>query len=170
MRQNNLDFGALARDQHGNYSTTRPATPDELIALALSIVEAGIRHGGDALTSPAAVRDYLRLRLGRAEREIFACLFLDNRHRVIQFEELFAGTLSSCTVHPREVVRAALRVNAAAVIFVHNHPSGVAEPSHADERLTRSLRDALTLVEVRVLDHVIVAGGDSVSFAERGLL
>jgi DNA repair protein RadC len=124
----------------------------------------------DPLTSPAVTGQYLTARLRPYEREVFACLFLDNRHRVIRFEELFFGTIDSAVVEPREVVRAALRVNAAAVILAHNHPSGVAEPSRADERLTRSLREALALIGVRVLDHIIVGEGATVSLAERGLL
>ena len=124
----------------------------------------------DALTTPAAVRDYLRLALSGREHEVFVVLFLDAQHRVLGVEELFRGTLTQTSVYPREVVKAALRANAAAVIFAHNHPSGVAQPSRADELLTRQLRDALTLVEVRVLDHFIVAGSRTLSFAERGLL
>ena len=101
---------------------------------------------------------------------VFACLFLDNRHRVIKYEELFRGTIDGASVHPREVVKRALHHNSAAVILAHNHPSGVAEPSLADEAITRRLKDALSLVDVRVLDHFVVAAGESVSFAERGLL
>jgi DNA repair protein RadC len=124
----------------------------------------------DALSSPRAVRDYLRLVLSGREHEIFVVLLLDAQHRVIATEELFRGTLTQTSVYPREVVKCALRHNCAAVIFAHNHPSGVAEPSHADELLTRSLKAALTLVDVQVLDHFIVAGTRTLSFAERGLL
>jgi DNA repair protein RadC len=124
----------------------------------------------NALTSPASVRDYLRLTLAGREHEVFVAVFLDAQHRVIACEELFRGTLTQTSVYPREVVKGALRQNAAAVIFAHNHPSGVAEPSHADEALTRSLRSALALVDIRVLDHFIVAGSATLSFAERGLL
>jgi DNA repair protein RadC len=124
----------------------------------------------DVLTSPQLARSYLKARLRDRPHEVFACLFLDNRHRVICFEELFRGTIDGATVHPREVVKTALAHNAAAVIFAHNHPSGVAEPSRADEMLTRRLKDALALVEIRVLDHVVVGEGEAVSFAERGLL
>jgi len=122
------------------------------------------------LTAPGAVRDYLRLTLGSRPREAFLCLFLDAQHRVTGIEELFRGTLSQTSVYPREVVKAALAANAAAVIFAHNHPSGVAQPSQADELLTRQLKEALALVDVRVLDHFIVAGNQALSFAERGLL
>ena len=124
----------------------------------------------NALTSPGAVRDYLRLTLGRRDEEIFVCLWLDAQHKVISVEEAFHGTLTQTSVYPREIVKKALARNAAAVIFAHNHPSGVAQPSQADELLTRNLRDALALVEVKVLDHFIVAGNQTISFAERGLL
>jgi DNA repair protein RadC len=124
----------------------------------------------DALASPRAVRDYLRLALAGLEQEVFMVLLLDAQHRVIASEELSRGTLTQTSVYPREVVKCALRHNAAAVIFAHNHPSGVAEPSHADEILTRSLKSALALVDVQVLDHFIVAGTRIMSFAERGLL
>ncbi len=123
-----------------------------------------------ALTSPQSVRDYLRLALAGRPHEVFLALFLDAQHRVIRAEELFRGTLTQTSVYPREVVKAALRANAAAVVFAHNHPSGVAQPSQADEMLTRQLREALSLVEVRVLDHFIVAGSETLSFAERGLI
>ena len=126
--------------------------------------------GRDCLSSPRAVRDVLKLRLAGLPHEVFVCLHLDAQHRVISIEELFRGTLTQTSVYPREVVKAALRANAAAVIFAHNHPSGVAEPSHADEILTRSLKSALALVDVQVLDHFIVAGTRTMSFAERGLL
>lgn len=129
--------------------------------------ELGARN---ALTSPQSVRDYLRLALGGREHEVFVALFLDAQHRVLAAEELFRGTLTQTSVYPREIVKAALKANAAAVIFAHNHPSGVAEPSQADELLTRQLKEALAMVDVRVLDHFIVAGRATLSFAERGLL
>jgi DNA repair protein RadC len=124
----------------------------------------------DALTSPQQVRDYLCLKLGGMTREVFVVLFLDAQNRVVAQEELFAGTLTQTSVYPREVVKRALHHNAAAVIFAHNHPSGVAEPSRADEVLTKALKNALALVEVRVLDHFVIAGNVALSFAERGLL
>ncbi len=123
-----------------------------------------------ALTSPGAVRDFLRLKLATRREEAFLCVWLDAQHRVIEVEEAFRGTLTQTSVYPREIVKRSLHYNAAAVIFAHNHPSGVAQPSQADELLTRNLRDALSLVEVRVLDHFIVAGAQTVSFAERGLI
>src|SRR3977135_2456521 len=124
----------------------------------------------DALSSARAVRDYLRLVLGGREQEVFVVLLLDAQHRVIACEELFHGPLTQTSVYPREVVKCSLKHNAAAVIFAHNPPSGVAEPSHADEILTRSLKSALALVAIEVLDHFIVAGSRTMSFAERGLL
>jgi len=127
-------------------------------------------RAGNALTSPGAVRDYLRAAIGGHEHEVFVCLWLDAQHRVTACEELFRGTLTQTSVYPREIVKAALRANAAAVIFAHNHPSGAAQPSRADELLTRNLKDALALVEIKVLDHFIVAGRQTLSFAERGLL
>lgn len=121
-------------------------------------------------SSPQSVRDYLRLTLARREHEVFVALFLDSQHRLIAAEELFRGTLTQTSVYPREIVKRALALNAGAVIFAHNHPSGVAEPSRSDELLTASLRQALGLVDVRVLDHLVVAGTATTSFAERGLL
>jgi DNA repair protein RadC len=123
-----------------------------------------------ALTSPGEVRDYLRLALSRREEEAFVCIWLDAQHKVIEIKEAFTGTLTQTSVYPREIVKAALARNAAAVIFAHNHPSGVAQPSQADELLTRNLKEALALVDVKVLDHFIVAGNQAISFAERGLL
>lgn len=124
----------------------------------------------DALTHPAACADYLRARIAGFPYEVFVCLFLDTRHRVIACEELFRGSIDGASVHPREVVRRCLTHNAAAVIFAHNHPSGVAEPSQADREITRHLRQALELIEVRVLDHFVVGSGSALSLAERGWL
>jgi DNA repair protein RadC len=141
-----------------------------------AVLEMGRRHlyetlrRSDVLGSPGDTRRYLLARLRDYPHEVFACLFLDNRHRVIEFAELFRGTIDGTSVHPREVVKQALSYNAAAVIFAHNHPSGVAEPSTSDYRLTQRLKDALNLVEIRVLDHVVVGDGYTVSFAERGQL
>jgi DNA repair protein RadC len=123
-----------------------------------------------ALSSPDKVRDYLKMTLAHRQHEVFMALFLDAQNRLLTADELFRGTLTQTSVYPREVVKRALAVNTAGVIFAHNHPSGVAEPSRSDELLTASLKQALGLVDVRVLDHVIVAGSSTVSFAERGLL
>ncbi len=124
----------------------------------------------DALASPQAVRDYLRLLLAARPYEVFVGLFLDSQNRLLAADELFRGTLAQTSVYPREVVKAALARNAAAMIFAHNHPSGVAEPSRADELLTQALKQALALVDIRTLDHFVVADGRLTSFAERGLL
>lgn len=123
-----------------------------------------------SLNAPSATREYLKTMLAPQERELFMVLTLDNRHRLIASDILFAGTIDGASVHPREVVKCALRHNAAAVIFAHNHPSGVAEASQADELITRRLRDALALVDIRTLDHLVVGAGQTLSFAERGLL
>jgi DNA repair protein RadC len=139
------------------------------VELARRMLREEMTHG-DALTSPEAVRDYLRLSLASLPHEAFVVLFLDSQHRLLAAEELFRGTLAQTSVYPREVVKAALARNAAAVIFAHNHPSGVAEPSRADELLTQALKQALALVDIRTLDHFVVAGHRVVSFAERGLL
>lgn len=140
-----------------------------LMALALAIL-AEQHRPGYALGSPEETRRYLRVRLAERKNEVFGCLFLDNRHRIIEVTELFQGTIDGASVHPRVVVQKVLELNAAAILFFHNHPSGVAEPSHADEAITRRLKEALALVDVRVLDHFVVTAGESVSFAERGLL
>ena len=143
------------------------------LAAVLELVRRGLRQEmarKDALASPGAVRDYLRLKLRDLQHEVFMGVYLDAQNRVIGDEELFRGTLTQTSVYPREVVKRALAHNAAGVILAHNHPSGVAEPSQADEALTRALRQALALVDVRVLDHFVVAGNAAVSFAERGLL
>ncbi|MEJ1296472.1 MAG: DNA repair protein RadC [Candidatus Sedimenticola sp. (ex Thyasira tokunagai)] len=140
-----------------------------LMALALALLTEQ-HQPGNALGSPEETRKYLRIRLAERKNEMFGCLFLDNRHRIIEVTELFQGTIDGASVHPRVVVQKALELNAAAMLFFHNHPSGVAEPSNADEAITRRLKEALALVDVRVLDHFVVTAGESVSFAERGLL
>jgi DNA repair protein RadC len=153
------------------YEVTGPVGPDDVVAEAKRILWGILRcPDGLPLTSPDSVRDYLQLQLAHQEREVFAVLFLDNRHRSLAFEELFFGTIDGATVYPREVVKAALRHNAAAVILAHNHPSGVAEPSQADQAITQRLQEALALMDVRVLDHFVIGSGEPVSFAERGLL
>jgi len=125
---------------------------------------------GDPIGSPADSRDFLLARLRDRPHEEFCCLFLDNRHRVLAFDELFRGTIDNTTVYPREVVKQALRRNAAAVVLAHNHPSGVAEPSQADQLITRRIRDALDLIDVRLLDHFVVGDGVCTSLASRGML
>lgn len=159
----------LIRGRPSTTSTDPRDDPDNVIAMALGILESRIRQPGATLNSPRSVRDYLRLVLAGREHEVFFVMFVDSQHGLLAFEEMFRGTLTQTTVHPREVVKAALKHNAAAVIFAHNHPSGHAEPSQADHHMTRVLKEALALVEVRVLDHIVI-GDETVSFAERGLL
>ncbi len=172
------DFGslrALLDADHAQFC--QPAgLGDAKYAQLQAVLEMARRHlleglqRGSALTSPADTRQYLQSRLRGYAHEVFACVFLDTRHRVISCDELFHGTIDGASVHPREVVKRALRHNAAAVILAHNHPSGVAEPSQADAALTRRLKSALGLVDIRVLDHLIIGDGPVVSLAERGLV
>ena len=156
----------LVRDDAGRYV---PATPEQILDAARRAIDLKMKRG-TAFTSPETVKTYLRTKLAGFEHEMFAALFLDNRHRLIEYVELFRGTIDAASVYPREVVKEALRLNAAAVIFSHNHPSGHPEPSEADKALTRRLKQALELVDVRTLDHVIVAGHASASLAEQGLV
>lgn len=156
-------------------SSTEPATylvqsDDQIIAQALDILSARMCKPGEMLTSPDLVRAFLRLRLAQEEREHFMAIFLNSQNAVLAAEILFSGTLSQTSVYPREVVKRALALNAGAVILAHNHPSGLAEPSQADETVTRSLKQALALIDVRTLDHFIVGGDTIMSFAERGLI
>lgn len=137
---------------------------------ALNILERQLREPGAAFTSASATRDWLRLQLAKEEREVFMVLFLDNQNRLITHGILFTGTVSHTEVHPREVVKAALKHNAAAIIVAHNHPSGLAEPSQADRQITERLKQAMALIEVRLLDHLVVGGMEITSFAERGWL
>jgi DNA repair protein RadC len=151
-------------------SSTRIQAGDTIIRRALHVLAKRLSEPGAALTSPRSVREYLRLRIGAEECERFVALWLNNQHQVVAIEELSRGTITQTSVYPREVVKSALRANAAAVIFAHNHPSGLAEPSLADKLLTRNLEEALELVEVKVLDHFVIGASTSLSFAERGLL
>lgn len=149
--------------------TAKYAQVQAAMEMARRVMDEPLRQG-DPLRSPEDTRRFLASRLGTYPHEVFAGLFLDNRHRIIQYQELFRGTIDGAAVYPREVVRQALEYNAAAVIFAHNHPSGVAEPSDADVSLTRRLKDALGLVYIRVLDHMVVGHGEILSLAERGLM
>jgi DNA repair protein RadC len=151
------------------FGATRYATFQAALELSRRYLAERMRKE-DALTSPQAARAYLNARLKNRPYEVFGCLYLDTKHRPISFEELFRGTIDGASVYPREIVRTVLEYNAAAVIVVHNHPSGVAEPSSADQSLTRRLKAALALVDVRLIDHIIVGDGAAVSFSERGLL
>lgn len=161
-----FDDALLVRDARGRYL---PASVDQILEAARQAIELKMQRGAE-FTSPALVKEYLSTKLAGFEHEVFAVLFLDTRHRLIAYAEMFRGTIDGASVHPREVVKEALRFNAAAVIFSHNHPSGNPEPSGADKALTQRLKDALALVDVRTLDHVIVAGANTASFAERGLI
>ena len=143
---------------------------DAIIAKALSILKQRLRQPGHHLTNPGAVKEFLAMRLCGLDHEQFHVLFLDVKNRLVAAEAMFTGTLTHTSVYPREVVKAALRHNASSVIFAHNHPSGCTDPSEADQRLTTNLVQALALVEIRVLDHFVVAGVDAYSFAEHGLL
>lgn len=153
-----------------------PGLGEAKFAQLQAVLEMAKRHlfekidRSDAISSPKAVRDYLQLQLATLPNEVFACLFLDTRHRVIAFEELFQGSIDGASVYPREVVRKALQHNAAAIIFVHNHPSGVAEPSQADLHITTQLKDSLATLDIRVLDHLIIGDNEYTSLAEQGLL
>jgi DNA repair protein RadC len=138
--------------------------------LEIATMAQRFRTGAPALDSPVRTRQYLRHQIGALPYEVFGLLLLDNRHRLIRAEVLFRGTIDGASVHPREVARVVLEPNAAAVIFYHNHPSGIAEPSHVDELITRRLSDALRLIDVRVLDHLIIGDGAAYSFAETGRL
>lgn len=156
----------LVRDVDGQY---RPARAEEVLSQARRVLCQRVRRGA-TMSSPQAVKDHLRLEIGALEHEVFCVLFLDAQHRIIVLKQMFRGTVTQTSVYPREVVKEALAQNAAAVILAHNHPSGAPEPSRADEYLTQTLKTALALVDVRVLDHLVVAGADVVSFAERGLV
>lgn len=145
------------------------AEPEQVLEAAQHIVDARMVRGA-SFKDPAVACDFFRDKLGHQEREVFAAVMLDTRHRLIEYAELFLGTINGAEVHPREVVKHALRCNAAAVILAHNHPSGTTEPSAADRAVTARLKQALALVDVRLLDHVIVAGRDSTSLAARGFV
>ena len=148
-----------------NYPTHQPSSLNELLETAAEALAQKYKREV-TFSNPNNVKEYLKLKLGSYDREVFALMLLDNQHQLIRFEELFFGTIDAASVYPREVVKAALYANAGAVIFAHNHPSGDPEPSQADRRITTRLIDALSLIDVRVLDHIVV-GEDSVSFAER---
>ena len=150
--------------KHG--SRYHEATPDQIAETALSYSPLV----GEAIRSPAETENFLKLKIGRLEHEVFCVIYLDNRHRILAFDELFRGTIDGTSVYPREVVKDALMHNAATIILAHNHPSGVAEPSQADERITKRLKAALDLVDIRLLDHVIIGHSTATSFASRGLL
>ncbi|MDR0780432.1 MAG: DNA repair protein RadC [Pseudomonadales bacterium] len=161
-----FDAALMVRDTHGRYAL---ASAEQILEAARHVIDQKMQRGASC-SSPATVREYLRAKLANFEHEVFAVMFLDSRHCLIEYVEMFRGTLDSAAVYPREVVKEALRFNAAAIVMTHNHPSGNPEPSEADKMMTKRLKDALALVDVRTLDHVIVAGGSTLSFAERGLI
>ena len=162
-----LDLGPERLATLSGIGPARAALLAAAVELATRYLEERVRRS-DPLTSPSHTSQYLCARLRSRPHEVFACLFLDNQNRVISFEEMFRGTIDHANVHPREVAKRALEVNAAAVIVAHNHPSGVAEPSGTDRAITSRLRDAMALVDVRLLDHFVIGEGEVVSFAERG--
>lgn len=157
-------------DDTGAYYDLGSLSDDAILKRAAAILEARCVREGDVLSNPTDARRAVQLRTATLEHEIFGLVYLDNQHRVLGFEDLFRGTIDGCTVHPREVVKAALRMNAAAVLIYHNHPSTDPTPSRADELLTQRLRDVLNLLDIRVIDHIVIGGTEVVSFAERGLL
>jgi DNA repair protein RadC len=159
----------LYTNDENTASGIREASFQEVLDAARSALAKRVRRG-TGFTSPRITADYLRVRLSTLDHEVFCVIYLTKRHQFIACEDLFRGTIDGASVYPREVLKAALKHNAAAVILAHNHPSGVAEPSQADLDITRQLKKALDLVDIRVLDHLIIAGGDTVSFAERGLV
>lgn len=171
MKSNKPDVDASPQDRIASlhHESLSDLEKQSVVQLALKILRARHRRGR-LLSSPVETRQYLQIVFEGYRNEVFGAIFLDNRHRLLGVEELFFGTIDGASVHPRVVVQRALDLNSAAVIFAHNHPSGVAEPSRADEVLTRRLKEALALVDVRVLDHIVVGCEGTVSFAERGLL
>lgn len=164
-----LQHSLLLNERTGRYHARRGATPEEVLQTAQTILAARLQSR-PVFKDPASIRQHLLAKLASLPHEEFAVLFLDTQHRLIASESLFRGTIDGCSVYPREVVKAVLRHNAAAVVFSHNHPSGVAEPSAADRTLTERLKSALAQIDVRVLDHFVVGGTNCVSFAERGWL
>ncbi|WP_181298940.1 DNA repair protein RadC [Pseudomonas sp. Q2-TVG4-2] len=160
-----FDSMLLVRDAQGRYL---PTSVDQILSVARQAIDQNT--SGTLFTTPELAKDYLRTKLVGFEHEVFAALFLDSQHRLLEYVELFRGTIDQASVYPREVVKEALRVNAAVVIFSHNHPSGNPEPSQGDKVLTQRLKEALALMEVRTLDYIIVGGEATVSFAEQGLL
>jgi DNA repair protein RadC len=156
----------LVRDRSGEYFS---AQPEDILHAARALLERKLQ-GEDLLNRPEDVQQYLRIRTAHLEHEVFGLVHLDAQHRLIRTEEIFRGTLSQATIYPREIVKECLRINSAAVILYHNHPSGSPEPSRADEALTQQLKAALNLVDVRVLDHIVVTNRQTMSFAQRGLL
>lgn len=153
----------------GHFQVSRPVTREDILTMARHLIKRQFKRG-KALTTPAETQTFLMLELATLEHEVFYCLYLDNQHRVLKGECCFQGTIDGASVYPREILKRVLQLNASALILAHNHPSGLAEPSEADQAITQRLKNALGLIDVRVLDHFIIGGADYVSFAERGLL
>ena len=160
----------VSSEDRPEYASSYGVTEQETIDAAIVFLERRMVRSPDIMLNTQTVKNFLSLKFAETPHEVFCCIWLDTQNRLLEFSELFRGTLSQTSVYPREVLKEALRLNAGAVIFAHNHPSGTPEPSRADERLTAELKTALAMVEVRVLDHVIVGGANTTSFAERGLL
>lgn len=156
-------------EQENDYVCQEPMTAREVLQKASEIIAQRYARQSDAFTTPGATKEYLQLKLSHYEREVFGIMLLDSQHRLIEFEELFYGTINAAPVYPREIMKSVIRSNAAAVILTHNHPSGVPEPSQADIRITEKVKECLACIDVPVLDHIVV-GETCVSFAERGLV
>jgi len=159
----------LIENENGTYDLTESVSKDMMYSLMLEILEEEYLRG-EAITSPDKIKKYLQVKLAKYEHEVFAVVFLDNQHRIIAYEEMFRGTIDGASVYVREVAKRCLQLNAAACVFSHPHPSGIAEPSQSDIAITKRLVEALDLLEIRTLDHIIVGGASTVSMAERGLM
>lgn len=163
----NSTTALMVQDVMGTY---KPASHEQVIAAAQNILREQLRSAGLEMTNPKVVKAYLQCRMSKLEHEVCWVLFLDSQHRLIEDQQMFRGTVSQASVYPREIVKEALRLNAAVIILSHNHPSGCAEASAPDRALTKHVKEALALVDVRLLDHIIVAGEQTLSFAERGMI
>ena len=166
--ESNINTGFIASQQTGEYITARPVTAEDILSMAKRLIHRKYQRGR-VINKPEDAAHYLPIKLNGLEQETFWTLFLDNSHRVLAFEQLFSGTINQASVYPREVVKRALQLNASALIFAHNHPSGQTEPSQADIDITVKLKQALLLIDITVLDHFIVAGGNTLSMADKGL-
>ena len=164
-----MNIPTFVKNEHGLYHVQGCVKPEEIVSTAATILLDELT-GREALTSPTDVAQFLQMALAQEKNEVFAAIFLNNKHKVLSFESLFNGTIDGAAVYPRVVVQQALACNAAAVIFAHNHPSGCCEPSQADRTITTRLKDALALIDVRVLDHFVVSRSEWVSLAQRGWL
>ncbi len=162
-------FKFKTSEKKGQYNVDGSVSAEDIVCMAKQLLNRRFAKG-KLIHEPSDCKDFLSLKLSHLEHEVFSVVFLDNRHKVVAYEELFRGTIDGASVYPREVVKRALQLNAAAVILAHNHPSGNSEPSQSDELITQRLKEALQLMDIRVLDHIIVGGSDTISMAERGLI